>query len=315
MASINKGFIPVSLTGGLAKGGTTLGKIYKGYDLIYDTVPGVGPYVPTNAEVVAWAAATGITTDALIEAVDDFVSGCKTDGIWSKFDVVYPFVTDSTDTATIKDQFKYNLVDTNSYGLSYTGSSTVGYGGYTNGGTGAMVGTGYNPSTDLGSTSDVHYALYTNSGNPGTDVIDLGGGGGSTFSYLICGRTTPANSNQCEVVIVQGQSCGTTGNSIFTGLFVGTYANPTIESYNTRLWRRGSIVQNDTGTSGNIANTMLGIGCFYYGNSIINPTSKTYQFFSAGDHLDSTDVANFTTRVDNLQTAVDAIYATSRAVA
>jgi len=110
--------------------------------------------------------------------------------------------------------------------------------------------------------------------------------------------------------------CSATYLGAHTGLFVGTYANPDIESWNTRLWRRGSIVQNDAGTvtSGG-ANTMLGIGCFYYGNSIINPTSKTYQFFSAGDHLDSTDVANFNTRVDDLQTAVDAIYSTSRAVA
>ena len=151
--------------------------------------PGPGPYVPTNAEVVAWVTATGITTDSLIEAVDDFVSGCKTDSIWSKFDILYPLVTDSTDTATIKNQFKINLVDTGSYGLTYTGSSTVGYDGYTNGGSGAIVLTGYVPSTQLASANSAHMAIYTTSGNPGTDVIDAGGGVGNKTGWIITAVT------------------------------------------------------------------------------------------------------------------------------
>jgi len=272
----------------------------------------VGPYVPQNAEVEDWVIATGIATDTLIEAVDDFVTGCKDDGIWTKFKAVYPFVTDSTDTATIKDQFKYNLVDTTTFTLSYTGSSTVGYGGYTNGGAGSMIGTGFVPTTHLASVNSIHMSIYTTSGNPGTDVIDLGGGV-DDYSYIVCGRDSGGNTNQALTAIVAGQFAGATGQTIFTGLFVGTYANPTIESYNTRLWRRGSIVQNDTGTGGP-ANGQMGIGTFYYG-SIINPTSKQYQFVSFGSHMDSTDVSNFTTRVDDLQTAVDAIYSTSRAVA
>ena len=278
----------------------------------YQAGGGPGPYVPTNAEVVAWVTATGIATDTLIEAVDDFVTGCKDDSIWSKFKAVYPFVTDSVTTATIKDQFKYNLVDTTTFTLSYTGSSTVGYGGYTNGGAGSMIGTGFVPSTNLDSVNSIHMSIYTTSGNPGTDVIDLGGGVGN-YSYVVCGRNSGPNTNQVLTAVVASQFADTTGNSIFTGLFVGTYANPTIESYNTRLWRRGTIVANDNGTGGP-ANGQMGIGTFYYGASIINPTSKQYQFVSFGSHMDSTDVSNFNTRVDDLQAAVDAIYATSRAV-
>jgi hypothetical protein len=273
----------------------------------------VGPYVPTNTEVINWATATGITTTSLIQAVDDFVSGCKTDNIWTKFDILYPLVTDSTNSSTIKDQFKINLVNTSSFTLTYTGSSTVGYGGYTNGGSGAMVGTGFVPSTNLSSSNSAHMGIYTTSTNPGTDVIDAGGGSGVNYSLIICGRTTNDNTNQCEVAMVSGQFCGTTGNSIFTGLFVGTYTNPTAESYNTRLWRRGSIVQNDTGT-GTIADRQLSFGAWYYDNTINNATSKQYQFFSFGDHMTSTDVSNFNTRVNTLQSAVDTIYGTSRAV-
>lgn len=273
-----------------------------------------GPYVPANTEVINWATATGITTTSLIQAVDDFVSGCKTDSIWSKFDILYPFVTDSTTTATIKDQFKINLVNTGSFTLTYTGSSTVGYGGYTNGGSGAMIGTGYVPSTNLGSVNSAHMGIYTTSTNPGTDVIDAGGGTGGNFSLMICGRTTNDNANQCQVAMVSGQySAPSAGQSIFTGLFVGTYASPTVESYNTRLWRRNSSVGTAVGT-GTIADSQLSLGAWYYDNAIVNPTAKQYQFFSFGDHMTSTNVSNFTTRVNTLQSAVDAIYGTSRAV-
>ena len=311
MASINKGFIPVALTGGFRKGGTTLGKIYKGYDLIYDTVPGVGPYVPTNAEVVAWAAATGITTDALIEAVDDFVSGCKTDSIWSLLDVVYPFVTDSTVEATIKDQFKYNLVDTTTFELAYTGSSTVGYEGYTNGGSGAMIGTGFVPSVEA-DQDDFSMGIYTTSGNPGVDVIDFGSGVSTNYSYLVAGRNSGGNINQVFAAVAANLNIGLNGSSIFTGLLHG---NVNWTAIVRTLYQRGTSIGSIGGSyQGGLSQRELAIGCFWYGNSIINSTSKTYQFAHIGKFFDATQAANLNTRVLALQAAVDTIYGTSREV-
>ena len=276
----------------------------------YQAGGGPGPYVPTNAEVVAWVTATGIATDTLIEAVDDFVSGCKTDSIWTLLDAVYPFVTDSATTATIKDQFKYNLVDTATFELSYTGSSTVGYAGYTNGGAGAMIGTGFIPSVDA-SANDLSVAVYTTSPNPGADVIDIGGGVSSNYTYISAGRFASGNNQQISTLGANLQR-NLINPTFTTGLIHG---NLNFGTATRTMYQRGVSVGSNAGSSGgSVSQRMLAIGCFWYGNSILSATSKQYQFAHIGKFFDATQAANLNTRVNTLQAAVDVIYATSRAV-
>ena len=137
-------------------GATELNKQYLGTTQINEVL---GPYAIINAETKAWIEATNMTNPRIWVAVDEFVSGCKIDTIWSKFSAIYPLITDSTNTATIKNQFSKNLVNTNLYTLAYNGSSTVGYDGYTNGGIDSYINTNLNPSSSNAAVS--HMSFYT----------------------------------------------------------------------------------------------------------------------------------------------------------
>jgi hypothetical protein len=268
-------------------------------------------YTPANAEVVAWASSTGITTQAVLEAVDAFVTGCKSDSIWTKFDAIYPFITDSADSNTRKTQFTYNLVNPATFTATFYGaSSTYGYDGYTNGGSGHRMGTGFIPSTDADS-SDFSIGIYTTTPIPVSDQVDFGSGNGGNYSYLTAGRSS---TQQIGTLANNLQRVDNSANATTsTGL---VHANLNISTQVRSLYSRGTARGSNGGSlGGGVSDADLSVGTFYYGGSILNASTKKYQFAFIGTFFDATQAADLNTRVDNLQTAIDAIYSTSRAVA
>ena len=92
MASINKGQIPVKITGGFRSGAGILGKIYKGADLIYDATSGAGPDADAQAYIDAVIAAGGTLSAGNQTAINDFYVALKANSLYSEIKYMYPFM-------------------------------------------------------------------------------------------------------------------------------------------------------------------------------------------------------------------------------
>lgn len=325
-------------------GSTELNKLYLGTTQINKVI---GPYSIVNTEVINWVNATDMTNPRIWRAVDEFVSGCKIDAIWSKFFAIYPLITDSTNTATIKNQFKYNLVNTNLYTLAYNGSSTVGYDGYTNGGTNSYINTNLNP---LGSSlgGDLHMSLYTPDIFANASQAHMG----AFYRYVIGVGT-----------FNEGYGLWTTGSTQACCQFAGGENNTTFIAMgggNPNTFRSGTdqiFVNNATGSglwfSSNTYGVYPSVDCitYYNGSALItNAFSKTvqdnmetvdtpillgamgyriedydfefpfgfstltYSFFTIGNSFTADEASAAYNRIQTLQEQIDSILGTSRAV-
>ena len=295
-----------------------LGNIYSNIEqgLLYDS----------NAE--EFFAATGISNTALKTAVNSFVLSMKSASLWDKMNVIYPFVTDSTDQNTIVNQLKYNLVNTSLYTGSIFNNASVsfGYGGLTtNSGsltaaTATYMDTGYVVSNETGLSGSFHISVYTNSPASTNNVIDMGAFQSSPTrrTYMQIG-TVLFNGNATKLAYMRGViQANSSGSADKAGLYVGTYDLTGSNSIYTNLFSSGSsIASTGTQSSDTVSTLPLAIGCARIGASVTNVTSftgKTYQYSSMGEFLTPAEVASYNTIVYKLQSDVDAIFGTSRFV-
>lgn len=321
-------------------GATELNKLYLGTTQINNVEV---TYTIVNTEVVNWVNATNITNQKVWIAVDEFVSGCKTDTIWSKFSAIYPLITDSTNTAIIKDQFKYNLVNTNLYTLGYVGSSTVGYDGYTNGGTDSYINTNLNPSSSNAAVSHMSFytpdifaddsqahmgAYYTFTVGVGTfnygfglwttgssQACCSGFGGGPSTTFFAMGDGVPTNLTSTQEQLITNA----TGSGLwFNSALAGPGPQNNAPYYNgDELYTGGSQTVN---TNFGDVDTPILLGAIGYR---IEPGSfefprgfstKTYSFFTIGATFTADEALAAYNRIQTLQEQIDSIFGTTRAV-
>jgi len=312
-------------------GNTALNQLWLGNTLI-NTVKTV--YTIVNTEVVNWVEATGMTNPRVWEAVDRFVSGLKADNVWSKFDAIYPLITDSTSTAVIKDQFSKNLVNTNLYTLAYIGSSTVGYAGYTNGGVDSYINTNLNPSSSINVTHEdrEHLSFYTAQNFASTQQGHMGAHwkyvvGVGTFNDGYSIHTT-GSSNTSYITTGTGPLGPGAGsdtqivtNATSSGWWLSSLTN---QGTTSQAYVNGNLLLSNNDIIGGEptkVNTPILLGTvgwrqddptnfvFPFGFSTLQ-----YSFFSIGDYLTGTDATNAYNRVQTLQEQIDDIFGTSRAV-
>ena len=237
-----------------------------------------------DGDVTAFLTTTGITDGTIASALNNLVSGLKTNGLWSKIIAFYPLVGG---TATLHS---YNLKNTSQYQISWSGSLThnnmgvTGMGGYGN--------TGIVPSTAL-SLNDVHLSIYVNSGNSSSDGCDMGSQStGNTNRLFIARYNWVINANMNDATA--GFSAA--GNS---GFCYGSR-----KSADTRI--RGA---NTTYESSSVSSLALNTHPIYvmavnYHDLSAGVVYRRHASYSVGSGLTSGELMTFNTLIQAFQTAL-----------
>lgn len=229
-------------------------------------------------------------------AVNTLVVGLKADGIWTKFDALYPFVGG---TATAH---KWNLINPADTDVAYR---ITWYGGWThdaNGVTGNDVNTGgltyYRPSAHA-STSDFHMSVYCNGGNNGGNAsYDFGGYDGNDWALII--EYNNSSAPFTHYINFAGSSYKTTVNNSYKGLWVGNQDLGNADF--TELYQDGVRIIN-AGQSMVITTQYLGLGCSWRG-SATDCAGRRYGLASIGYGMDGTEQGNFYDRVTTFNTSL-----------
>ena len=233
----------------------------------------------------AFFTATGITDATIQDAVNQLVLDLKSAGIWSEFDAIYPFVGATATT------HKYNLKDTSTYEITFSGTWTHNSNGITGNGSNTYGNTGWNP-TSVGRTTNGHMSIYSRT--------NYNSGGGVLMSDMGCGSSPAeslmalANSGTTFWIYNSAQLNNAYGNT------QGHYITRRNAS-NTLGVKNGSTVKTG-GTGTGYPNRDMYIGAQNTTGGAARWTNRNYAFASLG--TDISDQSSFYTAVQDFQTAL-----------
>jgi len=252
--------------------------------------------IPTvsDADAQLFLNAAVITDSTQANAINDLVVGLKADGLWTKMQVIYPFVggTASTHKFNLKSPFDLN----SSFRLDF-------FGGWTHSSTGAKPnGTnGYASSYFLSSSqqnvNSNGIGMYiTEFTVAGADPVQMGDFRSVTQGSLI--RTTATSAD--------ARLNGSSINTIISG-GGGSFDAQRTSSTVTTVYKNGSSV--GTGNSGGTLPTSadgiyLGTLNLVGGPYAAGYTNSEFRFAYFSEGLNSTEIANLRTRVQAYQTSL-----------
>ena len=248
----------------------------------------------SDADAQAFIVAAGITDTTQKNAINQLVIDLKGFSIWAKFNCLYPFVGG---TATTHKWNLKNPLDTDAaFRLTFSGGITHDSNGITGNGSNSYCNTHLNPSTVL-SLNSSHVAYYSRSNiQNGSLVFDEGLYIGSNSSYTL---SFARNTSNVAWSAFWGDTNLTTGSVTDSrGLFVGTRQDSTNSKlfFNNSLKGNNTVANATTRPNGNVyILTSNGLGGF---------SSRNLAFYSRGEGLTDTDVANLTTAVATFETSL-----------
>jgi hypothetical protein len=257
-------------------------------------------YGGNDQDVRNFVNATGITNNDTIGALDTFVTTLKNDGIWTKLYSLYPFVGGTQQTN------KYNLVNTGSYMLGFTGSWVYNDNGVFANGTNTFADTSFIPTSsvsDYVKNSSLSVYTRTNTTSSGYDMGSEGviGGIDVVRTYFI--SKGGGNKAQYDIALTQLISAAdVTGSGFWTATVSGSGTN------NQRIFRNGTSIANQTnnpaanlGSNNSIyiaANNNRGTGANAF-------TSESYSLASIGKGLTDSEAASYNTAVQTFQSSLN----------
>ena len=252
--------------------------------------------IPTvsDADAQLFLNAAVITNSTQANAINDLVVGLKADGLWTKMQVIYPFVggTASTHKFNLKSPFDLN----SSFRLDFFGGWTHSSTGAKPNGTNGYARSWFVPSAQQNVNSNGMGMYITQYTVAGADPVQMGDLISVTQGSLI--RTTATSAD----VRLNGSSI----NTIISG-GGGSFDAQKTSSTVTTVYKNGSSV--GTGNSGGtLPNSIDGIllGTLNISNTPYpagyNNSEFRFAYFSEG--LNSTEIANLRTRVQAYQTSL-----------
>jgi len=191
----------------------------------------------TDSDVLAFIAATGITSNTQKSAVNTLVTSLKGYSIWTKLNAIYPFVGGTATT------HKWNLKDPRdldaAYRLEFFGGWTHNSNGITGNGTNALANTFYAPGT-INTIGAYNRTTTTNLTLLGTTMTGTDGDGIQSNPIGLVLR-----SNNVSAGFVGSQFSA--GTPIPAGITVSHTAGDGATAI--KVYRNGT--QNSTGATGN----------------------------------------------------------------
>lgn len=254
--------------------------------------------------------ATGIQNESVKNSINTFVVDLKSNGLWSKMTILYPFVTDATNSTDAIDDFKFNLINTSSYTASFNNGTSVtqSFGGFlVNSGTSTRMSTPYQFAN--GTRPAFHVAWYTTQ-SVGFDVANFGNYAASNGTYggHRTRYTTGTNTSNIYFAPRDGaEYVAQISGSAISGLIVGTTNGTDIRLYRQGVYLSGSLASGSF--SGNQTTTFIG-----QFNSTTFVSNIRHQYFSIGSELTAEEVSTLNTIVNKFQVDVGAALGVTRNV-
>ena len=246
-----------------------------------------------DPDAAAFLTAIGNTDQTIESAINTMVIDLKSYGLWTKLNVIYPFVGG---TATSN---KYNLKDPRdldaAFRLTFHGGINHTNGFNPNGSNGYAQ-TYYIPSSNT-STNNEHISLYSNTNNNPTagDPVDMGVISSSLQTSSLMGWTSSNFFARFNDAVIQGV------NSTGAGFFVTEKSS----FRNANLYKNGSLFYAGA-SEGNASSLEIYLATLnYQGNPYsAGYTKQNYCFASAGLGLTATDNTNLYSVVQACQTTL-----------
>jgi hypothetical protein len=254
----------------------------------------VWQFASLDPDAQAFLTATGITDLTITNAINTLVVDLKGYSLWAKMKALYPFVGGTATT------HKFNLknpLDTDAaFRLSFSGGVTHDANGITGNGSNGGANTFINPSTHL-TVASSHVSYYSRSNiQNGSLVFDEGLYVGSNTAYTL---SFIRNTSNAAWSAFWGDANLTTGTITDSrGLFVGTRQDST----NSKMFFNNSLKGNNTAALSTTRPN--GVISLLHATGLGGYSARNLAFYSRGDGLTDTDVANLTTAVQAFQTAL-----------
>jgi hypothetical protein len=252
--------------------------------------------IPTvsDADAQLFLNAAVITDTTQANAINNLVVGLKADGLWTKMQVIYPFVggTASTHKFNLKNPKDLNTA----FRLNFLGGWTHSSTGAKPNGTNGYAESYFVPATQQNVNSNGIGAYFTQFTVAGADPVQMGDFLAVTQSSLLLATSTTA-ATRLNGSTISGSITGGGGS------FDAQRTSSTV----TTVYKNGTSVATGnsggtlpSGTNGIFLGTLNAINAPYppgYSNSEFR-----FAYFSEG--LDSTEIANLRTRVQAYQTTL-----------
>jgi len=248
-----------------------------------------------DGDAAAFIAATGITDSTQIAAINQLVTDLKTNSLWTKLPVIYPFIGGTAST------HKYNLKDPvdadASFRLTMHGGLTHDANGVTGNGSTGYMDTKFKDS-DFAGQNDAGVAVYCRN-DFASGAKALYGAVDSGFQGL---RFLPDLSGTAYFSVFSSTGAGKT-NSDTSGRWIHTRTGSSAD----RIYRNGSLFKANNQTSATNSTTanilLLAVdynnGALKYQNSDAN-----IAFFAFTTGLDDTDKVLLDGIIDDYNTTL-----------
>jgi len=248
--------------------------------------------VSYDADAQAFFTAAGITDTTQKSAVNQLVLNLKSYNIWSKIKAVYPMVggTSTTHKYNLKDPRDLDAAFRLSFSTGWTHSST----GALPNGSSAFANTFLSPSAFY--STNMHLSYYSRTQTVGT-AIEIG-------ADSISGST-----NYSTLRIGVNSVFGQTTNGLVTYSSItdarGHFLAQKVSNSSRRVFKNGSLNNSTTTTDSNpLPSVVLTIGALNDNGTLSFYSVKECAFASIGDGLTDSEVANFYTSVQAMQTTL-----------
>jgi hypothetical protein len=257
-----------------------------------------------DAVTLAWKSAVEAAGGSVvnsINAVDAYVKGCKTDGIWAKLSsgLIIPAATDTFVGCFIPLVAPSGVIPVNNNFVASDYSLSTGFNpGVSN--TTKSISTGFIPSSHLASDNSAQQSFYSrtnskSSGYPGTMNVSAG-----TGKWLFCLNSTDNSSYfDCWDSGGSGRIISSIPNTL------GLISSSRIAANDLRVYRNGSQV-GSTGTGTIVSTRATGqVLVFAPGASDANVyENRICSYIYIGSGLTSSEEAFHYSRVQTMQTTL-----------
>jgi hypothetical protein len=244
----------------------------------------------TDADAQAFITAAGITDSTQKTAINTLVIGLKADTLWTKMQVIYPFVggTASSHKFNLKDSRDLNAAFRLEFFGGWTHSST----GAKPNGTNGYANSFFRPVDNQNVNSNGMGMYITQYTVAGADPVQMG--------VYISGT----QSNLIQATLIRA-AARLNGNTIFGTITggEGSFDAQRTSSTVTTVYKNGSLVA--TGNSGGSLASEIFLGTISFSGAYVagyNNSEFRFAYFSEG--LNSTQIAKLRTRVQAYQTSL-----------
>lgn len=249
--------------------------------------------VTTDADVVAFLTATGISDSTQTSALYALVASAKSNGWWTKCLAIYPMVGGNATAHS------YNLRNTSNYRITFQGGPTHSSTGIA-WNTGQYGQTALVPNADL-TLNDTHLSYYSRS-NTSNNGVEIGSRNSANINYL----TLAVYYSPLSVAISEMYYGGTTDGELqaATSNSQGYFISSRTASNNFFLAKNGTSINSISTTGGALPDVEIYIGAYNAGGTPSNYSTRECAFATIGSGIDSTLAATMYTDIQNFQTTL-----------